>query len=170
LKKTGLLFASILLLGLMSGCGAIKDATDITVTIPYIKDFTIVENLTTYSRDLDLNDSEDYRKYKGKIRDIEIEYVRYSITSNTGGGGQVNLYAGPYGGDFASATIVAGPIIFAANTPSLSLTDVTLLNKDYFENLLATGQMSAWAVAQGTNVNLALHVEFRVKVTVNVFE
>ena len=169
MKKTGLLFVSILLLGLMSGCGEIKDATNITVTIPYSKDFTIVENLTTYFRDLDLNDSEEYRKYKGKIRDIEIEYVRYSITSNTGGGGRADLYATPYGGSFDSTKIVVENISFAANE-TRPLTDVTLLNKDYFENLLATGQLRAWAVAQGTNVNLTLHVEFRVKVTANVFE
>jgi hypothetical protein len=169
MKKTGLLFVSILLLGLMSGCGEIKDATNITVTIPYSKDFTIVENLTTYFRDLDLNDSEEYRKYKGKIRDIEIEYVRYSITSNTGSGGRADLYATPYGGSFDPTKIVVENISFAANE-TRPLTDVTLLNKDYFENLLATGQLRAWAVAQGTNVNLTLHVEFRVKVTVNPFE
>jgi hypothetical protein len=169
MKKTGLLFVSILLLGLMSGCGEIKDATNITVTIPYSKDFTIVENLTTYFRDLDLNDSEEYRKYKGKIRDIEIDYVRYSITSNTGSGGRADLYATPYGGSFDPTKIVVENISFAANE-TRPLTDVTLLNKDYFENLLATGQLRAWAVAQGTNVNLTLHVEFRVKVTVNPFE
>ena len=169
MKKTGLLFVSILLLGLMSGCGEIKDATNITVTIPYSKDFTIVENLTTYFRDLDLNDSEEYRKYKGKIRDIEIEYVRYSITSNTGSGGRADLYATPYGGSFDPTKIVVENISFAANE-TRPLTDVTLLNKDYFENLLATGQLRAWAVAQGTNVNLTLHVEFRVKVTVNPLE
>ncbi|MDP1991344.1 MAG: hypothetical protein Q8K00_09985 [Syntrophales bacterium] len=170
MKKTGLIFVSLLLFGgLMSGCEEIKDATDITYTITYSKDFTIDENLTTYFRDLDLNESDDYRKYKGNIRDIEIEYVRYSITSNTGGGGLANLYAGPYGGNFASATIVAGPISFAAFEPR-PLTDVAVLNKDYFENLLTTGQMRAWAVAEGTNVHLTLHVELKVKVVVNVFE
>jgi len=98
LKKTGLLFVSMLLLVLMSGCGEIKDAMDITFTIDKNKVFLVDENpLTTSSYNLDLNDSEEYRKYKGKIRNVEIDYVRYSITSNTGGGGQADLYANVYG-------------------------------------------------------------------------
>ena len=170
MKKIGLLFVSILLFGLMSGCGEIKDATDITFTIAKSKVFSVDENsLTTSAYNLDLNDSEEYRKYKGKIRDVEIDYVRYSITSNTGGGGQADLYANVYGGPFATATKVAGPINFAAGELR-GVTDVAWLNKDYFENLLATGQLTVWAVAVGTNVHLTLPVEIKVRVTVNVFE
>ena len=83
--------------------------------------------------------SADYARYRGNIRDIEIEYVRYSITSNTGGGGPANLYADPYGGNFATAKIVAGPISFAAGEIR-GVTDVVWLDKDYFENLLSTGK------------------------------
>jgi len=170
MKKTGLLFVSVLLVGLMSGCEAIKDATDITFTIERSMDFTIDESLlTTYSKNLDLNDSEDYRKYKGKIRDVEIDYVRYSITSNTGSAGQVDLYATVLGGTFASATKVAGPIGFAASE-NRPVTDIALQNKDYFENLLASGQLTGWAAAAGTNVRLALHVDVRVKITANPLE
>ena len=168
--KIGLLFVSFLLFGVISGCEAVKDATDITFTIEKSKVFTVDENsLTTFSSNLDLNDSEEYRKYKGNIRDVEIDYVRYSITSNTGGGGQADLYANVYGGSFATATKVAGPISFAAGELR-GVTDVAWLNKDYFESLLANGQLTVWAVAAGTNVHLTLPVELKVKVTVNVFE
>jgi len=83
MKKIGLLFVFLLLFGgLMSGCEEIKNATDITFTIERSTGFTVNESsLTTYPYNLDLNDSEEYRKYKGNIRDIEIDYVRYSITS-----------------------------------------------------------------------------------------
>ena len=116
MKKTGLLFVSILLLVSHErvwgdqGC----DGYHVYHCIK-VKSSTVDENsLTTSSYNLDLNDSEEYRKYKGKIRDVEIDYVRYSITSNTGGGGQADLYANVYGGSFATATKVAGPISFAA--------------------------------------------------------
>jgi hypothetical protein len=171
MKKKGLLFAAVLLFGsLISGCEAIKDATDITFTIERSTVFTVDENsLTTYPYNLDLNDSEEYRKYKGNIRDVEINYVRYSIASNTGGGGQADLYANVYGGSFATATKVAGPISFAANELR-GVTDIAWLNQGYFENLLASGQLTVWAVAVGTNVHLTLPVELKVNVTVNVFE
>lgn len=170
MKKTGLLFVSMLLLVLMSGCGEIKDAMDITFTIDKNKVFSVDENsLTTSSYNLDLNDSEEYRKYKGKIRNVEIDYVRYSITSNTGGGGQADLYANVYGGPFATATKVAGPIGFAAGELR-GVTDVAWLNKGYFESLLASGQLTVWAVATGTNVHLILPVEIKVRVTVNMLE
>jgi hypothetical protein len=170
MKKGGLFFVSILLVGLMSGCETVKDATDITFTIEKSTVFTVDENsLTTYPYNLDLNDSDEYRKYKGNIRDVEIDYVRYSITSNTGGGGQSDLYANVYGGSFATATKVAGPISFAAGE-TRGVTDVAWLNKDYFENLLASGQLTVWAVATGTNVHLTIPAELKVKVTVNAFE
>lgn len=171
MKKRGLFFVAVLLCGaFMSGCEAVKDATDISFTIERSTVFTVDENaLTTTAYNLDLNDSEEYRKYKGNIREVEIDYVRYQITSNTGGGGQAELYANFYGGPFATATKVAGPISFAAGE-TRGVTDIAWLNKYYFESLLATGQLSVWAVAVGTNVHVILPVELKVKVTVNVFE
>jgi hypothetical protein len=169
MKKRGLLFVSFLLFGLMSGCEAIKDATDITFTISRSNVFTVDADLTTISYDLDLNDDSNYEKYKGKIRDIEIDYLRYSITSNTGGGGTADFYANVYGGSFATATKVAGPINFAAGELR-GISDVVWLNKDYIESLLMNGQLTVWAVAVGTNVHLILPAELKVKVTVNVLE
>jgi hypothetical protein len=64
---------------------------------------------------------------------------------------------------------VAGPISFAANELR-GVTDIAWLNQGYFENLLASGQLTVWAVAVGTNVHLTLPVELKVNVTVNVFE
>ena len=170
MKKRGLLFVSLWLFGLMSGCEAVKDATDIEYTVLYSYTYNVDENsLTTYPYNLDLNDSEDYRKYKGHIRNTEIDYVRYSITSNTGGGGKVDLYANTYGGSFATSTKVAGPISFAAGE-TRGVTDVVWLNKGYFESLLSIGELSVWAVAEGTNVRLTLPVELKVKLTVSPFE
>ena len=169
MKKRGLLFVSFLLFGLMSGCEAIKDATDIEFTIVKSHVYTVDESLTTYPYDVDLNTNEDYQKYEGKIRDIEIDYVRYSITSNTGNGGKADFYANTFGGSFATATRVAETISFAAGELR-GVTDVVWLNKDYIESLLINGQLSVWAVAEGTNVRLTLPVEIKVKVTVNAFE
>jgi hypothetical protein len=168
MKKRRLLFAAVLLIGsLLSGCSAIEDATDITFTIDRSTVFTVTENaLTTTAYNLDLNDSEDYRKYKGKIKQVEIDYVRYSIATNTGGGGQAELYANVLGGPFGTATKVAGPISFAAGE-TRGAADVAWLNKVYFENLLASGQLSVWVVAAGTNVNLTLPVSIRVRITAN---
>ena len=169
MKKRGLLFVSLLLLFLMSGCEAVKDATDVEYTIYYSHIYTVNENLTTYPYNINLEDSEDYRKYKGHIRNTEIEYVRYSITSNTGGGGKVDLYANFYGGPFATSTKVAGPISFSAGELR-GVTDVVWVNKGYFESLLSVGELSVWAVAEGTNVQLILPVELKVKLTVSPFE
>ncbi len=169
MKKRGLLLVSLLLFGLLSGCEAVKDATDITFTITKNHVFTLDANLTTVSYNVDLNEDSDYAKYSGKIRDIEIDYLRYQITSNTGGGGKADFYANVYGGPFATATKVAGPITFAAGELR-GVTDVVWLNKDYMENLLIVGKLSVWAVAEGTNVRLILPVELKVKVTANAFE
>jgi len=169
MKKMGLLFVSLALLGLITGCEAIKDATEVEYTVYYSHTYTVNENLTTYPYNVDLEDSEDYRKYKGHIRNTEIEFVRYSITSNTGGGGKVDLYANFYGGPFSSATKVAGPISFAAGE-TRGVTEVVWVNKGYFESLLSVGELSVWAVAEGTNVRLTLPVELKVKLTVTPFE
>jgi hypothetical protein len=169
MKKRGLLFGSFLLFTLMSGCEAFKDATDITFTITKSHVFTVDADLTTVSYNLDLNEDSDYAKYSGKIRDIEIDYLRYQITSNTGNGGTADFYANVYGGSFATATKVAGPISFAAGETRV-VTDVVWLNKDYIESLLMNGKLSVWAKAEGTNVHLTIPVEIKVKVTANPFE
>ena len=171
MKKTGLLFVSFLMFGgLMSGCEEVKDATDITFTITKSEVFTLDEdNLTTVSSNVDLNDDSDYARYSGNIRDIEIDYLRYQITSNTGGGGTADFYANTYGGSFATARKVAGPINFAAGELR-GVTDVVWINKDYMESLLVSGRLTVWAVATGTNVHLIIPVDLKVKVTANVFE
>jgi hypothetical protein len=170
LKKTGLLFVSILLLGLMSGCGAIKDATDISFTIDRTYEFTVATNSNTYSYLLDLNDSDDYRKYKGKIRDVEIDYVKYTIIENTGTtSGKVDFYANVYGGSFDTKTKIAETISVAAGaTPPIA--DVIWLNKVYFEDLLTRDQLSGWAVVEGADIRLKMRVDIRVRVKANVFE
>lgn len=169
MKKRGLLFGSFLLFTLVSGCDVIKDAADIEFIIERSHVYTVDANLTTFPYDIDLNTNSDYQKYKGKIRDVEIEYLRYSITSNTGNGGQADFYANTFGGSFATATKVAETISFAAGE-TRGPTDVVWLNKDFIETLLITGKLSVWAVAEGTNVRLTIPVEIKVKVTANPFE
>jgi hypothetical protein len=169
MKKKGALFVSFLLFTLASGCDVIKDATDIVFTILYSNVYTVDTNLTTFSYDIDLNTNSDYQTYKGKIRDIEIDYLRYSITSNTGNGGKADFYANSFGGSFASATKVAETISFAAGELR-DATDVVWLNKDFVETLLTSGKLSVWAVAVGTNVRLTIPVEIKVKVTANPFQ
>lgn len=169
MKKRGLIFGSFLLFTLMSGCDVIKDAADIEFTIPYSHVYTVDTNLTTFPYDIDLNTNSDYQKYKGKIRHIEIDYLRYSITTNTGNGGKSDFYTNTFGGSFATATKVAETISFAAGE-TRGATDVVWLNKGFIETLLNTGKLSVWAVAEGTNVRLTVPVEIQVRVTYNPFE
>jgi hypothetical protein len=170
MKKTALIFVTFALFAFTSGCDVIKDAADVEFIVSRNHIFTIDANLTTYPRyDVDLNEDEDYRKYRGKIRDVEILYLRYAITSNTGSGGKSDFYANSFGGSFATATKVAETISFAAGE-TRGATDVTWLNKDYIENLLIIGRLSVWAVAEGTNVRLTVPVELRVKITANPLE
>jgi len=169
MKKRGLLFVSLLLSTLTGGCDLIKDSTDITFTIVYSHVYTVDANLTTFPYDIDLTTNSDYQKYKDKIRDIEIDYLRYSITSNTGGGGKADFYANTFGGSFATATKVAQTIAFTAGE-TRGATDVVWLNKDFIETLLTSGKLSVWAVAEGAGVRLTIPVEIKVKVTANPFE
>ncbi|MBM4312390.1 MAG: hypothetical protein FJ122_00560 [Deltaproteobacteria bacterium] len=167
--RRGLILVLFALFAFTSGCDMIKDATDIEFTIIRSHVFTIDANLTTFPYDVDLTTDSDYQRYKGKIRDIDIDYLRYSITSNTGSGGKSDFYANSFGGSFATATKVAETISFAAGE-TRGATDVVWLNKNYMENLLITGKLSVWAVAEGTNVRLTIPVEIKVKVTANPFE
>lgn len=166
MKKTRLMTVLFLLFTFASGCDMIKDATDIEFTIPYSHVYTVETNLTTFPYDIDLTTNSDYQRYRSKIRDIEIDYLRYSITVNTGNGGKADFYANTFGGSFATATKVAQTISFAAGE-TRGPTDVVWLNKDFIEILLNTGKLSVWAVAEGTNVRLTIPVEIRVRVTAN---
>jgi hypothetical protein len=169
MKKMGLRAGSFLLFALIGGCDIIKDATDIEFTIPYSHVYTVETNLTTFPYDIDITTNSDYQRYKNKIRDIEIDYLRYSITVNTGNGGKADFYANTFGGSFATATKVAQTISFGAGE-TRGITDVVWLNKDFIEILLNTGKLSVWAVAEGTNVRLTVPVEIRVRVTANPFQ
>jgi hypothetical protein len=169
MKTKGLIFVSFLVFALTSGCDIVKDAADIEFTILRSHVYTIDASLTTFPYDIDLTTNSDYQKYKGKIRRIEIDYLRYSITTNTGNGGKADFYAATFGGSFATATKVAQTISFAAGE-TRGMTDVVWLNKDFIETLLNTGKLSVWAVAEGTNVRLTIPVEIKVKVTANPFE
>ncbi|MEW6334937.1 MAG: hypothetical protein AB1558_11765 [Thermodesulfobacteriota bacterium] len=169
MNKKRLFLVSILLSTLIGGCDLIKDATDVTFTVVYSNIYTVDANLTTFPYDIDLNTNADYQKYKGKIRDIEIEYLRYAITSNTGGGGKVDFYVNSFGGSFATATKVAETISFAAGE-TRGYSDVVWLNRDFVDTLLSSGRLSVWAVGEGLNVRLTVPVEIKVKVTANPFE
>jgi hypothetical protein len=169
MKKRGLLFVSFLLLILMSGCDLIKDAADIEFTILQSHVYTVDADLTTFPYDIDLTTNSDYQRYKDKIRHIEIEYLRYSITSNTGNGGKADFYATSFGGSFASATKVAETLSFTAGE-TRGNTDVVWLNLAFIETLLNTGKLSVWVVAEGVGVRLTIPVEIKVKVTANPFE
>jgi hypothetical protein len=171
MKKRSLLLVSAWILAMLSGCETIKDATDITYTLDYEHVYTIQDNLTTYPYDIDLNDNSDYQKYKGKIREIEIQHLIYSISSNTGGGGSCDFYANSYGGSFSTATKFAETISFAAGEIRAP-TYVVWLNKGYVENLVlyGDGKLSVWAVGTGNNISIIVPVELRIKLTANALE
>jgi hypothetical protein len=169
MKKTLSLLSAILLFGFIGGCGDVKDATDIEFDITHNHTFTVRGNSATSSYDIDFEDSDDYKRYKGKIRSIKIDYIRYSITSNKGGGGTGDLYVGSYGSAFSAATKVAQTISFAAGE-ICGDTDVEWLDRAFLENLLDSRKFSLWAVGSGSNVDIILPVVIKIKVTVNLFE
>lgn len=169
MKKALPVFAAFCIFCLISGCGEIKDAMDIVFDISYNHIFTIQGNTETVFYDINLEDNDDYKRYKGKIRNISIDYIRYSITSNTGGGGTGDLYAGSYGSAFSTATKVAQTISFAAGELR-GETDVEWINKAFPESLLADGKLSLWAVGSGSDVDIIVPVVIKIKVTVNPLE
>jgi hypothetical protein len=169
MKKAILVLAVLCIFGFVGGCGDVKDALDIEFSITRDHIFTIRGSNATLSYDINLDDNDDYRKYKDKIRSIEIEYIRYSITSNTGSGGTGDFYAGPYGSAFSTAIKVAKTISFAAGeTPGE--TDVEWINKAYLESLLTGGKLSLWAVATGSGVDIIVPVVIKVEITANPLE
>jgi hypothetical protein len=165
--KYRLLFILPLLLGLL--LGGCEDAADFEFTIIRSNVFTIDAPLGTFSYDVDLNTNSDYQRYKDHIKDVDIDYIRYSITANTGTGGKADFYANVYGGTLAGATKIAETISFAAGELR-GTTDVVWLNKAYLESLLLGGRMSVWAVGEGTGVRLTLPVEIKIRVTANPLE
>ncbi len=169
MKKTLRALAALCIFGLFSGCGDIKDAMDIVFSVSYNHIFTIHGNTETPSYDINLEDNDDYRRYRNKIRDIRIDYFVYSITSNTGGGGKGDLYAGSYGSAFSTATKVAQTSSFAAGEIRRE-TDVEWVNKAFFERLLNDGKLSIWAVGSTSGVTVIMPVAIKIKVTVNPLE
>ena len=169
MKKALPVLAAFCIFGLISGCGDIKDAMDIVFDITSNHIFTIQGNTETLSYDINLEDNDDYKRYKGKIRNISIDYIRYSITSNTGGGGTGDLYAGSYGSAFSTATKVAQTISFAAGELR-GETDVEWINKAFPESLLTGGKLSLWAVGRGSDVDIIVPVVIKIEVTVNPLE
>jgi hypothetical protein len=169
MKRTLLILSVILLFGSISGCGEIKDAADIKFDITYNYVFTVQGNAATVSYNLNLEENDDYRKYKGKIRSMEIDFIRYAITSNTGSGGTADFYAGSYGSAFPAATKVAQTISFAA-FETRTETNVEWINKAFLESLLNGGKLSLWAVGSGSGVNIILPITIKIKVTANPLE
>jgi hypothetical protein len=169
MKKNLLALAALCIFGLFSGCGDIKDAIDIVFSVNYNHIFTIHGNTETLSYDINLEDNDDYRRYKNKIRDIRIDYLRYSITSNTGREGKGDLYAGSYGSAFSTATKIAQTISFAAGETH-GETDVEWINKAFLESLLVGEKLSLWAVGSGSGVDIIVPVIIKIKVTVNPLE
>ena len=169
MKKALPVLAAFCIFGLISGCGDIKDAIDIVFHISYDHTFTIQGNTETLSYDINLEDDDDYNRYKDKIRSIEIDYLRYSITSNTGGEGTGDLYAGSYGSAFSTATKVAQTISFAAGE-TREETEVEWINKAFLEGLLTGGKLSLWGAGSGSGVDIIVPVVIKIKVTANPLE
>jgi hypothetical protein len=169
MKKALPVLAAFCIFGLISGCGDIRDAIDIVFDFSYNHTFTIQGNTQTASYDINLEDNDNYRRYKGKIRSIRIDYIRYSITSNTGGGGIGDIYAGSYGSAFSSAPKVAQTISFAAGE-TREETEVEWINKAFLESLLDNGIFRLWAAGSGSGVDIIVPVVIKIKVTANPLE
>jgi hypothetical protein len=169
MKKALPVLAAFCIFGLISGCGNVKDALDIVFDITYNHIFTIQGSSATLSYDINLEDNDDYQRYKDKIRSISIDYLHYSITSNTGGEGTGDFYAGSYGSAFSTATKVAQTISFAAGE-TRGETSVEWINKAYIESLLTGGKLSLWVVGRGSDVDIIVPVVIKVEITANPLE
>jgi len=169
MKKGVVLFVALVLFTAVSGCDAIKEATQIEFNIMYNYVFAVDANLATRSYDVVLEASPDYAKYKGRIKEINIEYLRYAITSNTGNGGKAAFYVNAGGNGLDTAKKVAETITFAAGE-TRGVTDVVWLDKGYIQSLLPTGHLSVWSVAEGAGVRLTVPAELMIKVTTNPLE
>ncbi len=165
MKKISIVFL-ILLTCLIGGCEAIEDAADITFYITYNTIFDISENSHTYEENIDLTDDDDYQKYSGKIKKVEIEYVKYSISSNTGNGGYGRLFANSFGGSYSSSTEVAEMVSFSAGELR-DTTAIKWLDQGYLESLLTDGKMTVWAIGEGQGVHILAPTEFKFKIVAN---
>lgn len=168
MKKRAVLLVSFILFALASGCDTVKDATDVTFTVAYETTFLLVADspMGTVRYDLDLSTEPEFEKYKSTVRDIKIDFLRYSITSNTGGGGKVDFYVNTFGGSFDTAKNVAETVSFLAGE-TRGLTDVVWKDKAYLESLLPAGRLSLWAAGEAANINLTLPAKIQLKVTAN---
>jgi len=169
MKRMPLVLALCLVVGWLSGCGDAKDAFDIELRFNHSHVFTVRGDIGSYDWSINLEDNEDYQRYKNKIRKIEIDYLRYEITSNRGGSGRIELYAGSYGSTFSEAKKVAQTISIGAGE-TRHVTDVDWIDPGYLESVLASGKISLWAVGSGTGIDLTIPVYVQVEVTVNPFE
>ncbi len=169
MKRTLLILSAMTLFCFIIGCGELKDAADIKFEITKSHTFYVQGSAATLSYDLNLEDDENYKKYKGKIRRIEIDYIRYVIERNVGGAGTGDFYAGDYGSAFAAATKVAQTISFAAFEIRPE-TNVEWINKAFLESLLAGGKLSLWAVGNGLGIDIIMPVVIKINITANPFE
>ena len=169
MKKALSVWATFCIFGLISGCGEIKDALDIVFDLTYHHIFTIQGKTETPSYSINLEDNNDFMRYKHKIRSIRIDYIRYSITSNTGAEGTSYLYAGSYGGAFSKATKVAQTMSFAAGE-TRGESDVEWINMPFLESLLADEKISLWAVGSVSGVDIIVPVVIKIKITANLLE
>lgn len=160
----------ILLAFCIGACDSVKDAADKEFDITFDTIFTIDGDSATYSYNVDFDDiSDNYTEYKNKIKDIEVTYVKYSITANTGNAGNGILYAGTYGNTFASASPVAEMVSFSGGE-TRGETNIVWTNKSYFESLLSDGKLSIWAIGSGSDVHIVAPTEFKLKVTANALD
>lgn len=169
MRRVLLIISVMLLLGMNGGCGDLKDAADIKLEVIKKHTFYVQGNGETLSHNLNLEDDENYKKYKGKIRSIRIDYIRYAIERNAGGAGAGDFYAGHYGSAFAAAKKVAQTISFAAGEIRPE-TNVEWIDKAFLESLLSEGKLSLWAAGSGSGVDIVLSVEIKVVVIANPFE
>ena len=169
MKKTFFILVLSLVVGLIGGCGDSEDIFDIEFSIRHHHIFTIQGDVGAYSYSINLEDNEDYRRYESKIKNVGIDYLRYSITSNTGGGGQIDLYVGSYGCAFEDAVKVAQTISLNPGE-TRDITDVDWIDLGYFESILNSGKISLWAIGSGSDIDMIVPVEIRIEVTVNPFE
>lgn len=169
MKKALTALAAFCIFGLISGCGDVKDALDIEFYITYHHIFPIHGNTETLSYDIILEDNEEYKRYRHKIRSVQVDYMLHSITANIGGEGTGYFYAGSYGSAFSSATKIAQTSRFAAGE-TYGDTNVEWINLPFLESLLASGKLSLWAVGSDSGVDIIVPVVFKIEVAANPLE
>jgi len=170
MKKTLLLLALCLAVGWISGCSDAKDVFDIELQIRGEHIFTIKGDIRDHEYRINLEENDDYWKYKdkGKVRKVEIDYLQYEIQDNRGSGGWVDLYAGDYGIAFQNTRKVA-TLSFGAGE-NRGRTSVDWVDLGYLNHILNSGRISFWAVGSGDGIDARVKVYYQIEVTVNPFE